>query len=202
MKHLLRNLIILNFSGGSQGVEEVNGAGFFFGGGGNNGKSRSLIKGAIFPFTYVPHFSEDGPCRNYTTLNEAWRKINEDGVSFPGTTANGGGLFCDKPRDGRVTPGWYRFEEPAGTYLPESLPEYDGGRLICRTNIVAWLNGKHPTVHDGIKDREICFRYRDSSCQHSVRGKVRTCEGGNGRFYVYFLDVPPDINCNYAYCAV
>ncbi len=58
-----------------------------------------------------------GPCSQYAILDEAWRNIPSSGVARPGTA-----LFCDKPGSAsanvKVREGWYRFEEPAGTYIP------------------------------------------------------------------------------------
>lgn len=68
---------------------------------------------------------------------------------------------------------------------------------------MAWLNGKHPKVHEGETRSTICFQWNTGECQHSVETRLRTCDDPDtgGTYYLYYLDYPTDISCNYAFCA-
>ncbi|XP_044172445.1 protein sidekick homolog [Acropora millepora] len=89
--------------------------------------------------------------------------------------------------------GWYRFSGGAGTQMAEACPKI----YSCSTNSSGWLNGTHPTVAEGIVQRNVCFSQRVSQffndcCNHSKNISVRNC----GAFYVYRLD-PPDYYSRY-----
>ena len=85
-----------------------------------------------------------GPCENYTTLTEGWRRI---GQASPRTA----GLHCDTGLQvtsqgcpplqcsQTVQEGWYRLEGEAGTQLADIR---DPQRWeSCATSRVAWLRG-------------------------------------------------------------
>ena len=84
--------------------------------------------------------------------------------------------------------------------MPTSAP----GRDSCGTNRVAWLRGSHPKSHEGIVDRTICFQWSQGDCENQIRTKIRTCDDAStgGTFYVYYLDFPSDLTCNYGFCAL
>ena len=64
----------------------------------------------------------------------------------------------------------------------------------CGTDAPGWLNGAHPTVADGVVQREVCFSSFGSCCYYSKKINVRNCKG----FYVYKLEPPP--RCYLRYC--
>ena len=64
----------------------------------------------------------------------------------------------------------------------------------CGTDAPGWLNRAHPTVADGVVQREVCFSSVGSCCYYSTKIYVRNCEG----FYVYKLEPPP--HCYLRYC--
>ena len=113
-----------------------------------------------------------GPCNDHTILREPWRRIPGSG-----SVSDDALLYCDKPGPGstgtnvKLNEGWYRFKDFAGTYLPTRAPGADD-RRVCGTNIVGWLNGEHPKVHEGIVDSEICFEWVDGPCQYTMQTKV------------------------------
>ena len=141
-------------------------------------------------------------CRKYKTLRESWRKITGYGPS----TGNGK-YNCDFPRNGGggIKEGWHRFSGPAGTHLPTNrMNSGSGVKEVCGTSIVAWIDGSHPTIYDGVVSRDFCFEWTTGPCQYTVRSEVKTCpdpKNPGETFYVYKLKYPPGITCNWAYCA-
>ena len=74
--------------------------------------------------------------------------------------------------------------------MPEScVPMY-----LCGTFATGWLNGKHPTVREGVVSRQVCFHFRDDCCFHTRNIRIRNCGG----FYVYELKAALD--CPARYC--
>ena len=67
------------------------------------------------------------------------------------------------------------------------------------------MNGQHPKVHEGIVIRDFCFESDSGTCQYGYRSRVRTCPNPDGgpsdTFYVYYLQIHRDIQCNFGYCA-
>ena len=102
--------------------------------------------------------------------------------------------------------GWHRFSGEAGTHLPtEPLNTGAGAREVCGTSIVAWMEGSHPTVYEGVVTRNFCFEWITGPCQFTVRSEVKTCQdpkSPGSTFYVYKLKYPQGINCYWAYCAM
>ena len=77
-------------------------------------------------------------------------------------------------------------------------------KLPCKTHGVAWINGQHPTLSDGMVSRSICYAYNgqrcyaDSALTHDMN--IAACRQNDGNiFYVYQLK--KQIACNHAYCA-
>ena len=76
--------------------------------------------------------------------------------------------------------------------MPEScVPTY-----LCGTWITGWLNGKHPTVQEGVVSRQVCFRLQDDCCFWRIKIRNRNCGG----FYVYELKAAPSWLCPARYC--
>ena len=126
-------------------------------------------------------------------MKESWRKIR--------TQVTNSRLACDGPLNGGfgITPGYYRFLEPAGTFLPTSPPGLD----VCGTAQVAWLRGNHPLPDEGTVVRDFCFQGTDGSCQRSLVGNVTTCEDSLGEtFYVYGFSSLSSQVCYFGFCAV
>ena len=123
---------------------------------------------------------------NYKTLNDASRN-----------KAFKEGKYCD--RDGSSTrapdwqgPSWYRFQNPAGT----QMPEYKVDRNHCGARRSGWLNGTHPTILGETVNRNVCFNYDDyTPCYRPSEIQIRNC----GEFYLYNLPNAPA--CLFRYCA-
>lgn len=112
-------------------------------------------------------------CSSYTRLSSADRSV--------------GYLLRTWNCDYHLRAGWYRFTGDAGTQMPDyCVPT---GR--CGTVNPGWLNGTHPTFHDGVVRREVCYHYSGNCCARNTTVWVRNCGG----FYIYFLDPP------WYYCA-
>ena len=134
-------------------------------------------------------------------MNEATR--NKDYKKYNG--ANSNLTFCDRPHSARpMSPswkgaGWYRFQAPAGTRMPESPPEFSHyTEGFCGTHYTGWLNGHHPTNLGELVEREVCFKTGGSeNCRSSLKRttKIRHC----GSYFVYYL--PEVSGCSVRYCA-
>ena len=84
---------------------------------------------------------------------------------------------------------WYRFQEPAGTQMADSVvPDYH-----CGTYASGWLNGTHPAVLGENVIRQVCFSY-DGDCWRSTDVEIKNC----GLYYLYKLKRTP--SCSYKYC--
>jgi len=118
----------------------------------------------------------------YVTLDEPDRNV----------TFNDGGAgiqFCDfiGSSPDWHGPGWYRLAGAAGSALPESPPaDFD-----CGTGAGGWLNGVHPTVADGVVQREACFSFAGSTC---FGGGVTIDVVHCGSHFLYNLAATP-LNC-------
>lgn len=171
-----------------------------------NSKCEVKDFGTIHCKITQPLFTFSAPCREYTSLTDSWRKVNGFGPS----SIRSKKYRCDFPRPTQGEPGiqegWHRFSGAAGTHLPTaSLNNGAGGKEVCGTSIVGWMEGSHPTVYDGIVSRNICFEFENGNCEYQVRILVRTCDDPaepGKTFYVYHLKYPKDIMCYWAYCAM
>ena len=85
---------------------------------------------------------------------------------------------------------WYRMMGRAGDQIPEKCVPMNH----CGTRAPGWLNGKHPTVKDGVVTRQVCYNWNDNCCNWKNDIKIRNC----GDFYVYQLPKPP--SCSLRYC--
>ncbi|XP_015768418.1 PREDICTED: uncharacterized protein LOC107347066 isoform X3 [Acropora digitifera] len=140
-------------------------------------------RGGYFRASYTVISSKDplsDECSKYTSLNESNRAMTYAKRSLAGLS------------DAKLS-GWYRFNGGAGTQMAEACPKM----YSCSTNSSGWLNGTHPTVAEGIVQRNVCFLQRASQffhdcCNRSKNIRVRNC----GAFYVYRLD-PPDYYSRY-----
>ncbi|KAL9962332.1 hypothetical protein ACROYT_G031425 [Oculina patagonica] len=85
--------------------------------------------------------------------------------------------------DVSLVPGWYRFQSSAYTKMLDTCISHHR----CLTDITGWLNGAHPSLRDGIVNREACFNGYYNCCYRRVQIRVRECDG----FYVYELKPAP-----------
>ncbi|XP_027038417.1 uromodulin-like [Pocillopora damicornis] len=116
-------------------------------------------------------------CTNYTVRSEPDRH-----------TSNGRG----ESSDDSLVPGWYRFQ--SGSYT--KMLDHCVSDHRCHTDITGWLNGTHPSLEDGVVNRQACFHGYYNCCYGRVQIQVRSCEG----FYVYYLNPSPA--GKFRYCAV
>ena len=129
---------------------------------------------------YHHHFS--APCREYTLLTESWRHINGFGPSSQRVKR----YRCDTPRPTQGEPGikegWHRFSGDAGTHLPtSSLNNGAGDKEVCGTSFVAWMEGSHPTVYEGIGK----VRYQlDTAKTYPLGGAPKLLKDYSGTLFV------------------
>ena len=129
----------------------------------------------------IDWFPELNPCEpaNYKLLNTKDRLVeNKDQSS----------VKCDQ-RD-LALPDWFRFTDAEGDHIPESCVPM----RRCGAHAPGWLNGKHPSVQEGVVVRQVCYHWTDGCCQWKNNVKIRNC----GNFYVYELQRPPV--CALRYC--
>ena len=125
----------------------------------------------------------------YTILNDAKRNRNYN------TKINGyASPSCDKSAVEGDWKGdadsWYRFEEPAGTQMADSIVP----KKHCGADATGWLNGTHPAGLGESVIRHVCFTWVSSSCQYNTDVEIKNCGG----FYLYKLKPTP--SCNQKYC--
>ena len=128
-------------------------------------------------------------CEYYKVLNYKKRNTKEgrsglNGDNFEKT------IFTNPDWRGS---NWYRFEEPAGTQIPETKVPYSH----CGSLHGGWImTGKHPKSTGTTVDAEVCFSGIISGCASTISIKIHNC----GSYYVYHLD---DTLARYSgYCAV
>ncbi|XP_016354664.1 adhesion G protein-coupled receptor E3-like [Sinocyclocheilus anshuiensis] len=138
-----------------------------------NTSSTSVIPATISTGN-VTHF--------LSVLDHPWRAINNTDPSV---------IMCDRS----VTwSGWYRLFI---NNMSAQIPDICVARSSCGTTVPLWIRGGHPTVQDGVVNRDVCGHF-DNYCCHigSFPIKVKACPGN---YYVYEL-VRPTV-CYSAYCA-
>ena len=115
--------------------------------------------------------------KNYELLNDP--KRNREHNSLYGSALS----KCDiqDPSGDWKGKAWYRFVEPAGTGLADSLVPWKH----CGGHAVGWLNGTLPADLDlgEIITRQVCFRWSSVYCNWSVDVKIKQCN----EFYLYEL---------------
>ena len=126
------------------------------------------------------------PSTVFDPCQSANHKLLSSADRFLGNT-NQHPVKCDR---NDVNPGWYRFTGGAGDRLPESCPV----KRRCGTHAPGWLDGKHPTVVEGVVTRQVCYHWSSNCCNWKNNIKVKNC----GAFYVYELQKPPV--CSLRYC--
>ena len=126
-------------------------------------------------YLFLSFSLELGACQNYQTLNSADRKID---YHYAG--------LCDN----NLTSGWYRFQGAAGTRMPTTCPPTHR----CGAHGTGWLNGKLPSVADGIVSRDACIHWSSNCCLLSIGIKVTNCSS----YFVYYLN--PISSCYHRYC--
>ena len=136
-------------------------------------------------------------CKNYKVLNDSRRKAS-----------NGIGKNCDHFRrkcdnTDWKGPNWYRFEEPAGTQIPEKVVPWKH----CGT----WVGGHiskgytHPKSLGEVVNAKVCFSHAGyngksptvEDCHSKQSIKIRNC----GTYFLYELPGFPTVG-SAAYCAV
>ena len=121
-------------------------------------------------------------CRSYQVLDQADRAMGFHDPSIK---------KCDqKDPDGISFPGWYRMMGKTGDQMPEKRVPINR----CGTSAPGWLNGKHPTVEEGVVTREVCYNGNGKPCNWKNNIKIRNC----GEYFVYELQKPPA--CDLRYC--
>jgi len=123
----------------------------------------------------------DNGCLSYKTLNEDDRAV--DYFSYHT-------MKCDA----NLPQVWYRFTGRAGTVMPtQCVP-----KMHCGTLSPGWLNGKHPTMDEGMVERMICFTKDDDCCFWYSQVLVRNCSD----FIVYRFGQFPAAqhSCSLRYC--
>ncbi|CAH3125439.1 unnamed protein product [Porites lobata] len=98
--------------------------------------------------------------------------------------------------DANLPRTWYRFTGAAGAVMPTHCVP----KLHCGTLSPGWLNGKHPTVEEGVVERMVCFTNNDDCCFWYSEVRVRNCSD----FIVYnFGEFPASQPfCSLRYCGV
>ncbi|XP_073684043.1 uncharacterized protein [Garra rufa] len=119
------------------------------------------------------------PCYKYTVLDDPWRSPDY--------------RYTQNMCDANVNwVGWYRlFINGQSAQMSETCVNIRS----CGTNAPMWLNGTHPTVEDGVVNRDVCGSW-SNCCSFPYSIKVKACPGG---YYVYEF-VRLNV-CNAAYCA-
>ena len=77
------------------------------------------------------------------------------------------------------------------------MPESKIDPYHCGTVAPIWMRGQHPSVADGIVNRDACvnFKGKRNGCYVVIQIRVKNCNG----FFVYYLK--PAHGCHMAYCA-
>ena len=98
---------------------------------------------------------------------------------------------CDSKVEGdwKGSDSWYRFQEPAGTQLADSIVP----KNHCGTHATGWLNGTHPAVLGENVIRQVCFNW-NKSCDWNTNVEIKNCGG----YYLYKLKVTP--SCSLKFC--
>ena len=172
-----------------------------------NGNKNHIHSVGIPDFTKKYFFTlVEIECSDYAVLNEDTR--NKNYKKYNGDT-HYDLAFCDKSSSSSTNlrptspswkgAGWYRFQAPAGTRMPENPPEFSHyTEGFCGTHYTGWLNGHHPTNLGELVEREVCFKTGGSeNCRSSLKRttKIRHC----GSYFVYYLNEVSA--CSLRYCA-
>ena len=123
---------------------------------------------------------------DYTILDDSQRSSNynnSNGFASP---------KCDTSAGGDWTGGdsWYRFQEPAGTQLADSIVPKEH----CGTHATGWLNGTHPAGLGETAIQQVCFNWAGNSCWQNTDVEIKNCGG----YYLYKLKAVP--GCSLKYC--
>ena len=139
---------------------------------------RSRFPLPAFQNLFIYSFTgEPTECRKYKILSGADRATSFNNASR---------YTCDD----LLSNGWYRMAGEAGDHIPEKCVP----KRHCGTHAPGWLDGKHPTVQEGLVTRRVCYHWRSSCCQWENNVTIRNC----GNYCVYKLRRPPV--CHLRYC--
>ena len=149
---------------------------------------KRLLKKKIMWFP-TPFFYYVGACKDidYALLSDPKRNRHfNEGYTKP---------HCDATReyvqgDWKGDDVWYRFVEPAGSQLADSIvpPNH------CGTLATGWLNGEHPQTLEENVTREVCFNFAGNSCWRRTAVEIKKCAG----FFLYKFKFVP--RCDLKYC--
>lgn len=123
--------------------------------------------------------------QNYEVIDQVWRSTAYERKE--GETSRCDRTFIKNDQ-------WYRFKSIVGNEIPTTKPGY----RKCGTDAPIWIDGKHPTIDEGIISVKACAnirRIRPFGCGTHYTLRVVNC----GDFYLYRLKRP--WQCNLAYCA-
>ncbi|TRY89386.1 hypothetical protein DNTS_024124 [Danionella cerebrum] len=150
------------------------------GGTGEEGGNEDQATGECKGETGVTPFD---PCYSYTILDQSWRSIYNT-TMYPY-------LNCDYNFN---FVGWYRFllNGQNAQMTEQCIPVNH-----CGSYASLHLDGGHPTIADGVVNRNSCVLWNNVCCSVEIIPiRVKACLGG---YYVYEL-VQPTPYCS-AYCA-
>ena len=142
-----------------------------------------MISNSFFSYNVDPCADID-----YNILDDAMRNRDHD------SKANGyASPSCDKTTvkgDWKGGDIWYRFQEPAGTQMANSVVP----KRHCGASATGWLNGAHPAGLGENVIRQVCFNWNSNSCYRNTDVEIKNCGG----FYLYKLKPTP--GCSLKYC--
>lgn len=157
---------------------------------------RLLLKYAflILAFSYISSSQRiadcNNCCNNYSEIADSRRSILSEWKS-------GQAALCDM----NLQRGWYRFKSFVGGKMPTTKVDINR----CGTMSPVWLDGStgnHPaSPNDPVARIKACVNIleRRGGCFLSFYVSVKTCAGGTGTYYLYYLQ--PMSSCALAYCA-
>ena len=134
----------------------------------------------IFLISFIAHQE----CYEYKTLSYSDRRedANAKDKTFSG---------CDEHLSTIV---WYRVVDSAGRQIANSCIDR---KSSCSTQYMGWINGRLPSVEDGVVKRQLCFASGDKCCVNTVTIKIRNCK----EYFVY--QFPRKVaTCPSKYCTV
>ncbi|CAG2253688.1 unnamed protein product [Mytilus edulis] len=123
------------------------------------------------------------PCTNYSKVYRSDSRGTNCLVEIKSPAV------CDR----LLKPGWYKAEANGiSLEMASSCPPM----YSCGTENQLWMDGRSPSVSDGVVNRKVCIRDTgpNDCCNKSRQIQIKNC----GSFYVYNLSYTDE--CNQAYC--
>ncbi|RDD43408.1 Deleted in malignant brain tumors 1 protein [Trichoplax sp. H2] len=125
------------------------------------------------------------PCKKYRIISDNTRSFDFFNQSIK--------LKCD---DNIIESVWYRFKSSHKDDLV--VPTRCIPMFKCQTISTGWINGKYPTVNQGIVKRMACFNFHNSCCHTSNMIRIRNCHS----YFVYNLSASKSCNPGTRYCTI